>query len=186
MLFEAILAVPLLALSLLKTDGDGFATQQFQSNLTMLLGVILRPILMTIGLVLGLVAFNTIMSITNVLFAPAAANMTPSSDNSLLTLGIYIVVYGSLAYTLANSAFKAIDMLPNYVMAWIGQRMETRVDDASAIQQQSSSYMQTLAYSSRQNTGTTTITGKTPPDQQPNITPPTTPNKAAPPSTPQS
>jgi hypothetical protein len=104
---------------------------------------------MSIGLVLGLVAFNAIMQITNLLFEPAVNNMTPSSDNSLLTLGIYISVYASLAYTLANSAFKAIDMLPNWVMNWIGARMESRVDDASAIQQQSSSYIQTMAYSNR-------------------------------------
>ena len=161
LVFEAVMAVPLLSLSLLKTDGDGFGTQQFNTNLTMLLGVIIRPILMTIGLVLGLVAFNTIMQITNVIFAPAIANMTPSSDNSLLTFGIYVVIYTTTAYTLANSAFKMIDLVPNYVMAWIGARMETRVDDASMIQSQTQQYISTLAYSAR---GGMMGTGATKPD----------------------
>jgi hypothetical protein len=106
------------------------------------------------------------MYITNQLFAPAAANMTPASDNSLLTLGIYVMVYGTLAYTLANSAFKAIDMLPNFVMAWIGQRMESRVDDASAVQQQAGQYMQTLAYSSRNNAGSSSAEEKLSRDSQ--------------------
>lgn len=100
------------------------------------------------GMVLGLIGFNAIMQIANLLFAPTVANLDPHSDNSYLSAGVYIIFYGTLAYTLANSAFKAIDILPNFVMGWIGQRGESRVDDASAVQQQAQSYTQTLAYSS--------------------------------------
>jgi hypothetical protein len=88
------------------------------------------------------------MQIVNQIFAPAVAGMTDPSDNSLLTLGVYALTYSSLVYTLANSAFKLIDMLPNWVMTWIGARMEQRADDAAAIQQQSQQYIQTMAYSS--------------------------------------
>jgi hypothetical protein len=71
-----------------------------------------------------------------------------------MTLAVYLAIYSSLAHTLANSAFKSIDLMPNWVMSWIGARMESRVDDVSAIQQQSSQYMSTMAYSSgRGNTG---------------------------------
>jgi hypothetical protein len=155
MVFEAVLAAPLVSLSLLKTDGEGFGTQQFNTSMTMLFGVIIRPILMTIGLVLGLIAFNAIMQITNLLFAPTVQNLNPSSDVSYVSLGVYMIFYATLAYTLANSAFKAIDMLPNFVMGWIGQRMESRVDDASMVQQQAQGYMQTMAYSARSGMGGT-------------------------------
>ena len=160
MVFEAVLAAPLVSLSLLRTDGEGFAPQQFQSSMVMLFGVVIRPILMTIGLVLGLIAFNAIMEIANLLFSPTIANLNPSSDNSYLSLGVYMIFYGTLAYTLANSAFKAIDLLPNFVMGWIGQRMESRVDDASAVQQQASGFMQTMAYSSRGAPDGTTAYGQ--------------------------
>jgi len=106
---------------------------------------------MTIGLVMGLIAFNTIMQITNTVFGPAVANMTPSSDNSLLSLGIYVMLYATLCYTLANSAFKMIDMMPNWVMNWMGARLETMTDDAAQIQQQSGAYLQSMAYSMRQS-----------------------------------
>ncbi len=149
LLFEAVLAAPLVSLSLLKTDGEGFAPQQFQSAMTMLLGVIIRPMLMVFGLVLGLIAFNAIIQIANLLFVPTVVNLNTTSDSSYLSLGVYIIFYGTLAYTLANSAFKAIDLLPNFVMGWIGQRMESRADDAIMVQQQASGYMQTLAYSAR-------------------------------------
>ena len=160
MVFEAVLAVPLMSLSLLKTDGEGFATQQFQSSMVMLFGVIIRPMLMAIGLVIGLIAFNAIMQIANTLFAPTVANFGQSSDNSFLSLGVYMIFYGTLAYTLANSAFKAIDLLPNFVMGWIGQRMESRVDDATAVQQQASGFMQTMAYSSRGTPDATSAYGQ--------------------------
>jgi len=104
---------------------------------------------MAIGMVLGLVAFNNIMQITNAIFAPAVAGMTDPTDNSLMTLGIYLAVYATLSYTLGNSAFKMIDLMPNWVMSWIGARMESRVDDASAIQQQAGQFVQTLAYSNK-------------------------------------
>lgn len=148
-MFEAVLAVPLVSLSLLSTGGDGFMTQQFTTDMWMVVGVVLRPMLMAIGMVLSLTAFNNIMQIVNTIFGPAVAGMTDPSDNSLLTLGVYIAIYTSLAYTLANSSFKLIDMLPNWVMTWIGARLEARSDDASAIQQQAQQYSQTLAYSNR-------------------------------------
>ncbi len=111
--------------------------------------MILRPILMALGLVLGLAAFNSIMGLAGGIFSNYAADMTPLSDNSLLTLGIYLAVYASLAYTMANSAFKMVDLMPNWVMNWVGARLDTYVDDASIIQGQVQQYTSTLAYSSR-------------------------------------
>jgi hypothetical protein len=138
-----------MSLSLLATGGEGFSTQQFTSNMWLLVGVIARPVLMAIGMVVGLVAFNSIMQVTNAIFEPAVAGMTDPTDNSLMTLGVYLAIYATLAYTLANSAFKSIDLMPNWVMSWIGARMESRVDDASAIQQQAGQFVQTLAYSNK-------------------------------------
>jgi hypothetical protein len=126
----------------------------------MLLGVIIRPALMTFGLVLGLIGFNAIMQIANLLFAPTVENLDPASDNSYISAGVYMIFYGTLAYTLANSSFKAIDLLPNFVMGWIGQRMESRADDAIMVQQQASGYMQTMAYSSRGEMDTSSSYGQ--------------------------
>lgn len=133
LLMEAVLAVPLLSISLLKTDGEGFMTQNFQTGAIMVLALIIRPILMLFGLLMGIMAFNGIMNITNVTFLAAA-----DPDNSLTSMVVYLIVYGMLAYTLANSAFKAIDILPNQVMSWLGARLDQRVDDASVVHQQSS------------------------------------------------
>jgi conjugal transfer/type IV secretion protein DotA/TraY len=132
LLFEAVLAVPLMAISLLKTDGEGFMTQNFQTGAVMILALILRPILMIFGMLIGLLAFNGIMNITNVSFLSAA-----NPDNSLQSVIVYLIIYGILAYTLANSAFKAIDIMPNQVMSWLGARLDQRMDDASVVHQQS-------------------------------------------------
>lgn len=139
LLFEALLAVPLLAISLLKTDGEGFMTQNFQTGVIMILALILRPMLMIFGLLLGLMAFNGIMNITSASFLAAA-----NPENDILSMVVYLIIYGMLAYTLANSAFKAIDIVPNQVMSWLGARLDQRVDDASVIHQQSASMVQNL------------------------------------------
>ena len=144
LLFEALLAVPLMAISLLKTDGEGFMTQNFQTGAVMILALIIRPILMIFGLLLGLVAFNGIMNIVNVSYLAAIGGVGSLTDNSILSMLVYLIVYGMLAYTLANSAFKAIDILPNQVMSWLGARLDQRVDDASVIHQQSAQMMGNL------------------------------------------
>jgi hypothetical protein len=105
----------------------------------MILALIIRPILMIFGLLLGLIAFNGIMNIVNISYLAAA-----NPDNSVLSMVVYLIIYGMLAYTLANSAFKTIDILPNQVMSWLGARLDQRVDDASVIHQQSSSMVQNL------------------------------------------
>jgi len=151
-LFESLLGMPLLSLALLKTDGEGFAPQQFMAGMGMLLGLVLRPSLMIFGLVMGLMAFNGIYQIVAVTFLPTVFNLSGfngDSDDSVISAAGYIIFYGTFVYTLANSAFKLIDLLPNYVMGWLGQRGESRTDDASTVQQTSAGYMQTLAYSMR-------------------------------------
>ena len=153
-IFEMVLAMPLFGLSLLKTDGEGFLTQQAQTNVLMILGVILRPVLMVLGIAISLICFNAIMQFVNTIFADTVASLDPTgTDRSYLSMGVYMIFYGTLAYTLANSAFKAIDLMPNYVMAWLGARMESRVDDAATVQQQAQGYMQTMSYSARSGMG---------------------------------
>jgi conjugal transfer/type IV secretion protein DotA/TraY len=155
-LFESLLGMPLLSLALLKTDGEGFAPQQVMSCFGMLLGLVLRPSLMIFGLVLGLMAFNGIYQIVALTFLPTVLNLSGfngDSDDSVISAAGYIIFYGTFVYTLANSAFKMIDLLPNYVMGWIGQRGESRTDDASVVQQTAGQYSQTLAYSMRTGGG---------------------------------
>jgi len=161
MLFETVLAMPLMSLALLRTEGEGLFPQQTQTNIVMLAAVILRPVFMVFGLVMALISFNAIMQVVNMTFAPTVGNLDPTgTDRSYLSMGVYIIIYGTLCYTLANSAFKMIDMLPNFVMSWLGHRGESRVDDASMVQQQAQGYMQTMAYSMRQDPGLNTAYGR--------------------------
>ena len=140
LVFEALLAMPLFALAHLKTDGEGFMSQMAQSGYIMILGLIIRPILMIIGMVVGLICFNAMAQLTNQLFLYAITNvnlnngqMTNNMDP--ISLSINMMLYATFMITLANSAFKAIDLIPNHVMGWLGSRMDSRVDDSSMIQQ---------------------------------------------------
>ncbi len=141
LVFEALLAMPLFALAHLKTDGEGFMSQMAQSGYIMILGLVIRPILMICGLVVGLICFNAIAQLTSVLFTYAITSPlsnssgTISQGGDLASLVINMLLYASFLITLANSSFKAIDLIPNHVMGWLGSRMDSRVDDSSMVQQ---------------------------------------------------
>jgi hypothetical protein len=113
--------------------------------------------------VLGLIAFNIIMQVVNAMYAPAVLGAAPDKavGTSMVSSAMYMLLYASFVVVLANSAFKAIDMIPNMVMGWIGQRFESRVEDAQMVQTTAMGSIATAAmmrgYVSAPGTGNTQL-----------------------------
>ncbi len=116
--FEAVIAVPILALAHMKDDGQGLIGPLAQKGYFAVLQVFLRPTLMSFALVISLLCFNTIIGIFNQIFVPVLIEATGGLD--LLEMVFASVFYIMCCYTLANASFKIIDMLPNEVMRWLG------------------------------------------------------------------
>jgi conjugal transfer/type IV secretion protein DotA/TraY len=124
-LFEALVALPLVALVSLRGDGDGLFAHSEQGIL-LLLQMVLRPVLMIIGLIAALTVFNMLymfinQAIWHVFFGVSSSAGTGSLDN---VLGFYacLLLWTFLVYSLANLSFGMINTIPNRVLVWVGEK----------------------------------------------------------------
>lgn len=134
-IFEAIVAVPLMLVAHLRTDGEGLAGPAAQTGYTIILGIVLRPVLMVFSLVVGLLIFNNVVALFNLLFLPNMKASAASGNTMGFFVGVaYVVAYCVAVYGFANASFKAIDYLPNQVLRWIGGQIMHDMDNTAAVE----------------------------------------------------
>jgi conjugal transfer/type IV secretion protein DotA/TraY len=127
---EAFISMPLFALSHLRIDGEGLLPQTAYQNWLILFGVLLRPLMIVVGMIVGSLVFNAGAYYLNSIYKYAIFAYNPDVTNGATGLdfskvsgfGIvtYLVLYVYLIYMLANSSFKLIDQIPDKMMRWIG------------------------------------------------------------------
>lgn len=134
-IFEAIVAVPLMLVAHLRSDGEGLPGPAAQTGYTIILGIILRPVLMIFSLWVGLLIFNNVVGLFNVLFLPNMKASAASGNTMGFFIGVaYVVAYCVAIYGFANASFKAIDYLPNQVLRWIGGQIMHDMDNSGAME----------------------------------------------------
>ncbi len=131
-IFEAVVAVPVIALAHLRTDGSGLMGPLAQTGYFLLLQIFTRPILMIFGLIGGLMIFNIGMAALNETFLFAVESVNHGGTGDFLTSLSYVFVYTGVAYSLANMCFKAIDMVPDQVLRWVNMGGLSSVSDTEA------------------------------------------------------
>ncbi|MCB9986755.1 MAG: DotA/TraY family protein [Rhodospirillales bacterium] len=134
---EAVVSMPLFALSHLRIDGEGLPGQTAFANWLTLFGVLLRPLLIIMGLIVGTLVFNAGVNFLAATFKyaifaynPDATCTLPGTGNAPCGLDIrnvsgfgiitYTVLFVYLVYMLANSCFKLIDAIPDKMLRWLG------------------------------------------------------------------
>jgi conjugal transfer/type IV secretion protein DotA/TraY len=127
-LFEAIVALPLVALVSLRGEGEGLLAHSEQGIL-LLLQMILRPVLMIIGLIAALTVFNMLyMFIDQAIWGSffglsgGASQMAAGGLDNVLGFYACLLLWTFLVYTLANFSFGMINTIPNRVLVWIGDK----------------------------------------------------------------
>lgn len=131
--FEAVVMVPIAALAHLSTEGDGLAGGA--KNVWILwLNILLRPVLTVIGFVGALLVFNAFVSFFNDNFSKSLAAGLPSSANVLdyiISVVASMVIYVFIIYTVANTVFKMLDVIPSAMMRWLGGSPDHSFDNNS-------------------------------------------------------
>lgn len=117
--FEALIAIPLVALAHLRVDEDGLAGQSAVLCYVLILQVALRPVLMVLGLLGGLVVLLLMLSALNLLFAGVIPSILDSGQIASLWFVLMSAVYAVLVLGLANASFKLIDWLPQRTLTWL-------------------------------------------------------------------
>lgn len=122
-IFEAIVAMPLWALSHLRIDGDGMPGPTAMQGYHLLLMILIRPALIVIGLIGGYVIFGAVMYYFISLFG-SAVSITRADyvgdSTGFIGVFIYTIIFVFLAYNIALMCFKMIDDVPKGILRWMG------------------------------------------------------------------
>ncbi|HUY68567.1 MAG TPA: DotA/TraY family protein [Alphaproteobacteria bacterium] len=141
--FEAVIAVPIVALAHLNLSGEGIGGGALRRVYLLWLGVVIRPALIVFGFIAGLLLFAVAAAFLNLAFGPLLRLAAPDGGGLFLAVdGALTLFYTVLACAAANVAFKGIDRLPDMGLNWLGgvtaiERAEHPQAPASAIAQAS-------------------------------------------------
>ncbi|MEM7679656.1 MAG: DotA/TraY family protein [Pseudomonadota bacterium] len=166
-IFEAMVGAPLWALAHIRIDGNGLPGEAAKSGYFLIFEIFLRPILIVFGLVASVSIFAAMVNILHDVWAIATENVAGGSEDTagalqqgLAALGLdtggktlgdwtrapidqffYTVMYAVVVYMMGMSCFKLIDTIPNQILRWMGQSVQTfndsRDDIAANMVQQS-------------------------------------------------
>ncbi len=84
------------------------------------LNILLRPILTVIGFVGAILIFNSMFLFVNETIAAAVFATTGGETLSVIAQAANTIVYVGIIYTLLNSTFKLVDIIPSSTIKWLG------------------------------------------------------------------
>jgi defect-in-organelle-trafficking protein DotA len=116
---EAMVAAPLVALGVTHPEGHDFLGKAEQAVM-LILGVFLRPVLMVIGLIAGMLLSIIALTLLNNAFTQVVA----SSIGFGAFCGTFSI-YVALVIQLVTQAYSLIYMVPDRVLRWLGQGVES-------------------------------------------------------------
>lgn len=132
-LFEAVAAMPIVALAHLTPSGEGLSGGVARQAYLLWISLMLRPLLSLMGFVAGLLFFAFSFSLLCAALSPFAQSTSPISGGLLITLNIaLILLFDVMMYALANASFKGIYMLPDQALRWMSHFVVSEGDQSSA------------------------------------------------------
>ena len=132
-LIEAVLAMPLFLAMQVAGEERGLVTRGARSGYLLLLQAVVRPALMIFGLVLGYFVFVAAIGLLNWQYEAHLEGVNESGRLGGLTFLVALAVYAVVAYIVANVSFKAIDVIPQEVLGWLGGRVRSSADDTTTV-----------------------------------------------------
>lgn len=152
-IFEAMVGVPLWALSHIRIDGQGLPGDGGINGYFLIFEIFIRPILIVFGLIASVIIFGAMIKVLNEIFGIVVNNLagndptlgeacfqgSPNPDKQAemaqtfrgpIDEFFYTIVYAILVYMIGMSSFKLIDLIPNNILRWMGQGIQTYNDVA--------------------------------------------------------
>lgn len=117
--FEAVIAVPIVAIAHLTPNGGGLSGSLARQAYMLWLGLLVRPILTLFGFVSGMLLFTFSLALIGTILTPFARMAMPVNDGLLTFANTGLVLlYDVLVYAAANASFKGISWLPDQALRW--------------------------------------------------------------------
>lgn len=126
---EAMAAGPIVAVGLMHPEGNEVLGKAEQ-GLNMILNLMLRPVLMVIGLLAGLV----VVRVGCLFFSIMMNNVYDSGlfDTRWVTISVGLMFfYSSYIYYIVHESFSLINKVPDRVLSWIGASVQGVGDDSA-------------------------------------------------------
>jgi conjugal transfer/type IV secretion protein DotA/TraY len=123
---EAIVAVNLWALAHMRMDGDGISGQAGQKGWLMLLALLMTPVLMVFGFLIGMGIFRISSNLISAGMFYAVSGISGGSNILVALVGIIafsIMIVTAYIFILERS-FSLISEFPNRVMMWMGEGIQ--------------------------------------------------------------
>ena len=124
--FEALVSFPLVILSSMRSDEDSVLSYG-RHGYIMVLQMMLRPVLMVFGMMAAIMVFDALYRLATWTVWTALLNVAADSGEivgggvqGVLELTGYIMLWTFFVYMSANISFRAITLIPDRVLAWIG------------------------------------------------------------------
>jgi conjugal transfer/type IV secretion protein DotA/TraY len=120
---EAIVAVNLWALAHMRMDGDGISGQAGQKGWLMLLALLMTPVLMVFGFLIGMGIFRVSSDLISAGMFYAVSGISGGANMLVALVGILafsIMIVTAYIFILERS-FSLISEFPNRVMMWMGE-----------------------------------------------------------------
>ncbi len=141
-ILEAMVGAPLWALAHLRIDGNGLPGDAALNGYYLVLEVFLRPILIVFGLLASIAIFGAQVRVLHDLWPLVTSNLTgfdaniatpPAPDElggvaffrGFIDQFIFTLIYAFVVYMMAMASFKLVDMIPDYVIRWLGSAAPT-------------------------------------------------------------
>ena len=125
----ALVAAPLWAFFHIRMDGQEFVDQVQRPGYMIAFNLILRPVLMIFGLMLGYLVFGSMLWFVNYTFLPVSASLGQTSSVGIVGAVVLIILMSYLDFQIAMRSFHLITEIPERVSRWFGQGGENLSDD---------------------------------------------------------
>ncbi len=131
---EAMIAVPIWLLTkFMPARSDNFVGNSGQGYM-FFLGILLRPPLIVIGLLVSLLLMRVGIDITNIFFRGALAMLSPDGTIAYAMVGTAgLFVYAVVLFSIVTLSAGQISALPETVLSWIGAQIERRAANSAAV-----------------------------------------------------
>ncbi|MBK2123862.1 DotA/TraY family protein [Fangia hongkongensis] len=156
LVIEALIAAPIVALGIVYPQGHEVFGKA-ETGIQIMLNVVLRPVLMVVGLLAGIVLTYVIISFSADGFHNIITQISAIfSGSSVYVNGTFsllcVLLYASFISIAFNKCFSLIYLLPDKVMQWVGHNAGERsgVEDLQELKSSSSQNASGLAQSGTQ------------------------------------
>lgn len=123
---EAIVAVNLWALAHMRMDGEGISGQAGQKGWLMLIALLMTPILMVFGFLIGMAIFRVASMLISGGMFHAVSAVSGTANPLIAFVGIFgfaiLIVF--IYMVLLERSFSLISEFPNRVMQWMGEGIQ--------------------------------------------------------------